>query len=157
MTLSFLATNYTNFTNRVLVCFTGMVLASLTISCTVATSTDVTSSDVLIEYRQSGGFAGLDDCLAIYADRRATLTRKAEHYEFVLAQEAFEALLRQLDQAEFSRLEREYLPADTCCDLIEYTITYKGHTVRTMDTAVPESLQPILNSLSETVETGKEP
>jgi hypothetical protein len=165
---------------RVCIVFTGMVLASLIGSCTGPTATGTVPSEageeptatrtvslevsgestathaispaVLIEYRRIGGFAGFDDHLTIDMKRKVTLTRKVGHYEFVLDQKSLEQLLQQLDQAKFSEFEREYLPTNTCCDLIEYTITYKGHTVRTMDTAVPEPLQPILGSLNEMIE-----
>jgi hypothetical protein len=175
------------YVRKIFTIFTGMILASLIISCAGPTATDTVppelaigptatdtvfpkageeevseeptatdaiSSGLLIEYHRSGGFAGFDDYLTVDANRKVTLTRKAGHYEFVLDQKSFEQLLQQLDQAEFPSLEREYLPANTCCDLIEYIITYGGHTVQTMDTAVPESLQPILDSLNEMIKPG---
>jgi hypothetical protein len=130
----------------------GVLLTSLMVSCS-----GTAFSGGLIEYRRTGGFVGLDDRLTIDADREATLARKVGHYEFVLDQATFERLLREFDQIEFSKLKREYLPADTCCDLIEYKITYKGHTVRTMDTAVPESLWPVLAVLDEIINTRGKP
>jgi len=138
--------------NRVLVISIGVLLASLAVSCT-----GTTVSGTLIEYRRTGGFAGLDDHLVIDANRKATLTRKARQYEFVLDQATFEQLLQQFDQAEFPQLKTKYVPTDTCCDLIEYKITYEGQTVRTMDTAVPESLWSILDSLNEIILTQGKP
>jgi hypothetical protein len=61
--------------------------------------------------------------------------------------------LDQLDQVGFSTLEAEYIPQGTGADLIEYEVTFEGHTVRTMDTAVPETLQPILKLLDEIIQS----
>jgi len=38
-----------------------------------------------------------------------------------------------------------------------YAITYRGHTVRRMDTAVPEVLQPALDLLNQTVASHGKP
>jgi hypothetical protein len=115
------------------------------------------ASGASIEYRRTGGVAGLDDYLTIDASGKAVLDRREKHYEFVVDGQTFERLQKQLDQARFSRLAAEYLPGDTCCDLFEYTITYQGHTVHTMDTAVPESLRLVLNSLNEIVAAAGKP
>ncbi len=37
-------------------------------------------------------------------------------------------------------------------DLIEYTLKYDGITIRTMDTAIPQFLQPVLNILNKIVD-----
>ena len=129
-----------------------VVLAGLLVGCT-----GTTSSRILIEYHRSGGFAGLDDCLAINANGEAALARKAERYEFALDSDMMNQLLTLLDDAEFSKLRGEYLPSRKGSDLFEYVVTYKGHTVRTMDTAVPESLHPILELLNQIVESGGKP
>jgi hypothetical protein len=119
--------------------------------------TGTTTSGILIEYRRSGGFGGLDDRLIINVNGQATLTRKAEHYEFVLDRDTMNQLLVLLDNAEFSKLRREYLPPRQGSDLFEYVVTYKGHAVRTMDTAVPDSLLPILELLNQIIENSGKP
>jgi hypothetical protein len=112
---------------------------------------------ILAEYRRSGGFAGLDDYLVIQVNGQATLTRKTEHYEFVLDRDTMNQLQALFDDAEFSKLRREYLPSRQGSDLFEYVVTYKGHTVRTMDTAVPEALWPVLELLNQIIESGGKP
>jgi len=88
---------------------------------------------------------------------QATLTRKAEHYEFILDRDTMNQLQTLFDDAEFSKLRREYLPSRQGSDLFEYVVTYKGHTVRTMDTAVPEALWPVLELLNQIIESGGKP
>jgi hypothetical protein len=134
------------------------VLATAPIMATMTlTATHTIAGEVLIEFHRSGGFLGLDDHLTIGADRKVALTRRSEYHKFEIDQRTLEELLQELDEADFLKLEKEYLPVDDCCDLIEYTITYMGHAVRTMDTAVPASLQPVLDSLSKIVETQTQP
>lgn len=123
----------------------------------LAGCTGTTSSGILVEYRRSGGFAGLDDRVVIQVNGQATLTRKAEHYEFVLDRDTMNQLQALFDDAEFSKLRREYLPSRQGSDLFEYVVMYKGHTVRTMDTAVPEALWPVLELLNQIIESGGKP
>ena len=123
----------------------------------LASCMGTTSSGILVEYRRSGGFAGLDDRLIIQVNGQATLTRKAEHYEFVLDRDTMNQLQALFDDAEFSKLRREYLPSRQGSDLFEYVVTYKGHTVQTMDTAVPEALWPVLELLNQIIESGGKP
>ena len=123
-------------------------------------TTDVTSLEMLVEYHRSGGFVGFDDYLTIDSNdshRKATITRQGKYSEFNLDQNDFEQLLQQFEKSKFSTLDKEYLPANTCCDLIEYTITFKGHTVRTMDTAIPEVLQSIRDWLNQLIDAQTKP
>jgi hypothetical protein len=129
----------------------GMLTGSL-IGCARASS-----SEVLIEYRRSGGFAGFDDQLVIKENGEATLTRRADRTEFALDSETVDRLQALLAEAKFSQLRREYLPSQQGSDLFEYVVTYNGHTVRTMDGAVPSSLQPILEALNQVVRSHESP
>ena len=106
----------------------------------------------MIEYRRSGGFVGLDDHLVVKKNGEAILTRKSERYEFILDRDAVNGLQTLFKDAEFSQLRKEYLPSRQGSDLFEYVVTYEGHTVRTLDGAVPASLQPILDALNRIVE-----
>jgi hypothetical protein len=109
----------------------------------------------LIEYHRQGGFAGLDDRLIIQDQESATLVQGSDEFHLELEPGMVDELVAQLESIGFSSLQSEYLPKDTGADLIEYELTYKGHTVRTMDTAVPNSLQPILNLLNEIIQSSE--
>lgn len=115
--------------------------------------TEASSSETLIEYRRSGGFAGWDDHLVVEKNGEAILTRKSERYEFTLDSDTINHLQTLFEEAKFSQLRKEYLPSRQGSDLFEYVVIYKGHTVRTMDGAVPPSLQPILEALNQIVES----
>lgn len=115
--------------------------------------TKTSSSETLIEYRRSGGFAGLNDRLVIKKSGEATLTRNSEHSEFTLDGDTMKRLQVLFEEANFSQLRKEYPPLQPGADFFEYVVTYKGHTVRTMDGAVPPSLEPVLEALNQIVES----
>lgn len=108
-------------------------------------------TETLVEYSRSGGIAGFDDHLVIRADGQATLTRRGQSSEFALDRDTLVRLQALLDDAQFTRLDGEYLPSSSGADLFTYVIAYRDHTVRTMDTAVPEALQPALELLNQIV------
>ena len=108
-------------------------------------------------FTRSGGFAGFDDRLTVTADRKATLTRKNARTEFVVDAQVWDQLTLQLEAARFSQLDHEYLPVNTCCDMFTYTLTYQSHGVKTMDTSVPETLQPVIDLLNGLIDTNTMP
>lgn len=132
-------------------CFIFIAMLIGVTGCTLPTSAGVTRLDVLIEYRRSGGFAGLDDHLTIMTDGKALLIRNDQQYESMLDPERLQQLQQVLEDARFSTLEPVYLPQRQGADLIFYEIRYAGQRVRTADTAVPDVLQPVLDLLDETI------
>jgi len=134
--------------NWILVIIVVAMLTGWLVGCT-----EVSSPETLIEYRRTGGFLGLDDHLVIKRNGETILTRKSERFEFILNSETINRLQTLFEEAKFSQLRKEYLPSRQGGDLFEYVVTYKGHTVRTMDGAVPSSLQPILEELNQIVES----
>jgi hypothetical protein len=137
---------------RILLIVVGTILAAWLASCA-----KTASSDTLVEYSRMGGIAGLEDHLVVRASGQATLTRRDQRYEFALERETLSQLQALLDNAQFTRLSGEYLSSRPGADLFTYAITYRGHTVRSMDTAVPEVLQPALDLLNQTVASHGKP
>lgn len=132
----------------ILFCIVMAMLTGWLIGCT-----QTSSSDMLIEYRRSGGFVGLDDYMVIGKNGKLVLTRKSERYELTLDSDTVELLQTLFEEADFSQLGKKYLPPRQGSDLFEYVVTYEGHTIRTMDGAVPPSLQPILEALNHIIES----
>ena len=108
--------------------------------------------DVMLEYQRTGGIAGLDDRLVIQADGKAILTRKDEQSEFELTSRQVSTLKQLLEESEFRSLKGTYKPETQGRDLFEYELTYRGHTVRASDGAIPEALRPILDTLNAIVQ-----
>ena len=128
---------------------TYLVIAVLLVACEGGIK-----AEMFVEYHRNGGFVGLDDYLTIDKEGNAILERKGTKTEFKLDSDTMSRLETLLNDAEFTNLKKEYLPARQGNDLIEYKITYSGHTIRMMDTAIPEILQPILESLNQIIENG---
>jgi hypothetical protein len=109
-------------------------------------------SDIIIEYNRTGGLIGFNDHLTINNEGNAVLKRKNSQATFKLDAETLKHLETSLNAAAFTKLNKSYKPLQQGNDLIEYTITYNGYTVQMADTAVPEIIQPILESLNQIVE-----
>ena len=114
-------------------------------------------ADTFVNCRRTGGFLGLDDYMTIDQEGNAILKRRDTQTEFKLDGDTMNRLETSLTDAKFTKLKKDYLPSRQGGDLIEYTITYSGHTVRMMDTTVPETIQPILNLLNQIVENRDKP
>jgi hypothetical protein len=110
---------------------------------------------VLVDYQRSGGFAGFTDHLVIDNEGHSTLQRKNGAFEFNLSAADLQQLRELFQQADFFNLADEYLPDNTGADLFTYIISYgvsgREHTVRTMDTAVPSALMPVIIQLDKIV------
>lgn len=118
-------------------------------SSPTATTSD---SSLMVEYRQNGGFAGLDDRLEIRNNGQATLTTRGKTAHFTLRPATLDTLRASLDAADFAKLGGKHVPAKPGADLIEYVVTYRGNTVTTADTAIPAGLQPSLDMLNQIIE-----
>ena len=114
-------------------------------------------SDQLINYQRSGGLTGLSDQLVIDKNGNATLERKGNKSEFTVDAKTFEQIKSIFEQSDFATMQAEYLPAQQGADLIDYQITYNAHTVHAVDTAIPDSLQPVLNALNQIIENTNTP
>lgn len=115
------------------------------------------AADARIEYHRTGGIAGLDEHLSIDAQNNATLKRGTTQETFGVDPQLAAQARQQLDQGNFTHLQPAYVPTNQCCDLMTYTITYKNHTIRTMDTAVPDDLWPALDTLNQIIEQHGQP
>jgi hypothetical protein len=124
-----------------------LLLVMIVGACATITGT------TMVDYRRSGGFVGLDDHLSIDANRQAQLTRRTTRAAFTLPADQFKQLNAVFASANFTSLRAEYMPSLGGADRIEYVITYNGHMVQTADTAIPESLQPVLDLLNQIIET----
>lgn len=113
-------------------------------------------SQVLVEYRRTGGIAGLDDHLVIASDGQATLARKGGQREtFAVEKDTLANLREILDEVGFFELEDEYRPERLIPDALSYQITYqqggRRHTVETTDGSIPEEVMPILDELNQII------
>jgi hypothetical protein len=101
----------------------------------------------LVELHRSGGIAGREERLVVYSDGTARLWGRGAESTFTVGSDTLAHLRELLQTIKFDTLRAEYLPARRGADRFEYVLICDDHRVRTMDTAVPPELQPLLQLL----------
>ncbi|GIV97450.1 MAG: hypothetical protein KatS3mg057_2107 [Herpetosiphonaceae bacterium] len=100
------------------------------------------AGEPLVALRQEGGLKGAQTTLIVWRDGRARLTqsglnRQAQKIEWNISDQQLAVLEQLIESAEFMALKENYIPQNTCCDRISYTLTVATpqaeKTVRTMD------------------------
>ena len=114
------------------------------------------TSDTIIIYGRSGGFAGLQQEWTIHANGQIVLPDGSQT-EIDVAQA--QVLFDTVKTANFQSLNEAYMPKDICCDLFTYTVTVQTgnetQTITTMDEApnVPAELTAVLQTINELIQT----
>ena len=125
-------------------------VAPLWLALTISVGCASVSSQAspLIEYQRSGGITGREDRLVVLTDGTARLARGTATIEFRVSPDTLEALRSLVGAARFDELRAEYLPPRQGADLFEYVVVCQRRRVRTMDTAVPPELEPLIRLLN---------
>jgi hypothetical protein len=103
---------------------------------------------VLVDYYRTGGFAGFNDRLVVFDNGVAVISGKNVNYEIDLNQSDVDRISHLFNTSQFSMLEGNYSARHGSVDLIKYTLSYHGKTVTAEDTAIPPSLQSIIDELN---------
>ncbi|MCS6845944.1 MAG: hypothetical protein NZ528_16745 [Caldilineales bacterium] len=122
-------------------------------SATAVTPGDI-GSLVVLEFRRTGGFAGLNQQVLLRLDGRYSVSQGGAVTTGQLSPEALAELIKALEAAQLDQRAGDYLPANPCCDRFEYEVVYRNplgtYRVRTVDGEVPAWLQPVLERLVAT-------
>jgi len=110
-----------------------------------------TVPSVLVDYYRSGGIAGIQDRLVIFDNGVTVVSGRTGNHEIELNQTDVDRIILLFDQGHFQSLEGNYSGRQGSADLIRYTITYQGKTVSAEDTAIPPSLQPVIDELNRII------
>ena len=120
---------------------------------------------IVIEFRRSGGFAGVEETWTVYSDGRVTATgmgnSNSQIESMQVPPEAVGDLLGEIEGLGFFELTGNYMPLDTCCDRFTYeVVVYNGdkvHRVSTIDAApdVPPTLWQVIDAISQFVEQSR--
>lgn len=103
---------------------------------------------VLVDYYRTGGIAGLQDRLVIFDNGVAIVSSRTANQEIELNRSDITRIIQLFDQGRFSALEGNYSGRHGSADLIKYSITYDNKTVNAEDTAIPPSIQPVIDELN---------
>lgn len=137
-----------------------IVAADQLAATTPTASPDPGERIVLIEFRRNGGFQGSNDQVLVHMDRSYSVARDGVVIAGRLSQEEMAALLHMMEAANLKENQGEYLPADPCCDRFAYELVYRNlfgaYQVRTMDGAIPDWFQPIVDAMVGTLIEGEQ-
>jgi len=103
---------------------------------------------VLVDYYRTGGFAGFNDRLVVFDNGVAVVSGKNVNYEIELNRSDIDRISQVFNTSQFSMLEGNYSARHGSVDLIKYTISYHGKTLTAEDTAIPPSLQSVIDELN---------
>jgi hypothetical protein len=103
----------------------------------------------MLTYTRRGGIAGFSDRMTVYENGSMLVTRNAGQGSCSLDRDQLVALDRMFDQANFASLNGSHPAPAPGADYFSYSITYRGKTVTTETTGIPDALSPVINTLDE--------
>ncbi|MDD1700327.1 MAG: hypothetical protein LUQ04_05980 [Methanoregula sp.] len=103
---------------------------------------------VLVDYYRTGGFAGFNDRLVIFDNGVAVVSGKDINREIELNQSDIDRINMIFNKSQFSMLEGNYSARHGSVDVIKYSISYHSKTVNAEDSAIPPSLQTVIDELN---------
>ena len=106
---------------------------------------------VLVDYYRSGGIASLQDRLVIFDNGVTIVSGRSGSHEIELNQSDVDRIIMLFDQGRFETLQGNYSGRPGSADLIRYTISYRNKTVSAEDTALPSSIQPVIDELNRII------
>ncbi len=109
---------------------------------------------IFLDYHRTGGIAGFDDRLIIFENGAGLLSTRAINREIQVNASERARISRLFETAGFDALQGTYTSRRGGADLMHYSITYRGKTVMTEDTAVPDTLEPILQEMNAFLSSG---
>jgi hypothetical protein len=106
---------------------------------------------VFVDYYRTGGIAGVDERIVIFDNGVAVISQKTASTEITLNQSELERITEIFNVTQFSMLQGNYTARRGTADYFRYTISYHGKTVIAEDSAVPPSLQPVIDEMNHII------
>jgi hypothetical protein len=91
--------------------------------------------------------------MVIFTNGAGLLSGKNANLEISINRSELARIDEIFSTARFSQLEPSYTSRRGGADLIRYSITYKNMTVTTEDTAIPPSLEPVIEEMNRLLES----
>jgi len=115
---------------------------------------DTANPNLFVDYQRTGGIAGVNDRLVIFDNGAALVSSRTTSREILLNKTNLEQVSALFDAAQFTMLEGNYTSRRRGADLMLYSLSYQGKTVITEDTAIPSSLEPVIEEMNRILNTG---
>ncbi len=106
---------------------------------------------VFVDYQRTGGIAGVDDRLVIFDNGVSVLSRKTVSTEITLNKSELERITGIFNDSQFYLLQGNYSARRGAADYFRYTISYHGKTVNAEDSAIPPSLQTLIDEMNRII------
>jgi hypothetical protein len=107
-----------------------------------------------VDYQRSGGIAGVNDRLVVFDNGVALVSSRITSREIQLNQSELEQISHVFEAARFTALEGNYTSPRGGADFMQYSISYKGKTINTEDTAIPPAMEPVIEAMNRIMSNG---
>jgi hypothetical protein len=109
---------------------------------------------LFVDYQRSGGIAGVNDRLVVFDNGVALVSSRITSREIQLNQSELEQISHVFEAARFTALEGNYTSPRGGADFMQYSISYKGKTINTEDTAIPPAMEPVIEAMNRIMSNG---
>lgn len=106
---------------------------------------------IFVDYQRTGGFAGVDERIVIFDNGLAVISKRTASTEIMLNQSDLDRITEIFRDAQFSMFQGNYTARRGSADYFRYTISYHSKTVIAEDSAVPPTLQPVINEMNRII------
>ena len=137
-----------------ILCLVIMVVAGGCLGTKASPPVPQTPPVILVDYQRTGGIAGFNDRLVIFDNGDAIISGTRINREMKLNRTELDRLNDIFTGAHFSTLEGNYTAHSGTADVFHYSISYYRKTVYAEDTALPTSLQPVIDELNRILSPG---
>lgn len=123
---------------------------------TPVSQVETSNGDVLVDYKRTGGLAGFNDHLTIYANGTSLVSTKNEENQYVLTSKEMNDLITLFESSGFNSLNQADLAMYKVSgnDFFMYSIEFRGHKIEAIEYAFPESIDPVIERLNNLVLKG---
>lgn len=109
---------------------------------------------LFVDYQRTGGIAGVNDRLVIFDNGVTLVSNRSTSREILLNKSDLEQISAVFDASQFPTLGGNYTSRRGGADFLQYSISYRGKTVRTEDTAIPPPLEPVIREMDRVLSSG---
>jgi hypothetical protein len=106
---------------------------------------------IFVDFQRTGGIAGIYDRIVIFDNGVAVISQKTASREITMNNTEIERISGIFAESQFSMLQGNYTARRGTADYFRYTISYHGKTVIAEDSAIPPSLQPVIDEMNRII------
>jgi hypothetical protein len=123
---------------------------------TPVSQAETSNGDAIVDYKRTGGLAGFNDHLTVYANGTTFVTTKNRENQYVLTSKEMNDLIALFETSGFNSLNQADLAMYKVSgnDFFMYSIEFRGQKIEAIEYAFPESIGPVIERLNNLVLQG---